>query len=238
MEQARPSLLPMATWVMFLIPFAVGYPWFIDYALGRYGVRAVAVAALAMGSVNVLLSWRRSRRSDHPKLVLAAQFCGLALTACAAVLPARWPLLLVPGIIQLFLAVIFWQSLSVGYSMIERAARLIEPHAPVWISGYCRTVTFVWGVFFLINAVLVVVLVISGSEQLWARYSGGGLCLAAFALHGVETVVRKIWFRNYGTSLIDQIFRRFFPPEKTERGRRSMAYIRKMRQQLGMEMPP
>jgi len=228
----------MTTWVMLLIPFAVAYPWIVDYAIARYGVRAVALTALLMGGVNLLSSWRRARRSDHPKLVLAAELCAISLAACAAALPARWPLMLVPGVIQLFLAVIFWQSLSLERSMFERVARMIEPHAPDWIAGYCRRATACWSAFFLLNAAVVLGLAIFGSEESWTRYAGGGLYLAAFAMHGVETVVRKIWFRHYGASPIDYIIRPLFPPEKTERGRRSMAYIRDMRQRLGMEMPP
>ena len=122
--------------------------------------------------------------------------------------------------------------------MFERVARMLEPHAPEWISGYCRKATAFWSAFFLLNAALTFGLAILGSEELWTRYTGGVLYLAAFALHGVETIVRKIWFRNYGTSPVDRIIRTLFPSENTVRGRRSMAYMREMRQRLGMEMPP
>ena len=227
----------MAAWVMLLIPFAIGYPWIVDFALTRYGVRVVALVALALGSISLLASWRRSRRSDHPKLVLCAQLCGLSLAALAATLAARWPLLLVPGLIQLFLALIFWRSLALERSMVERVARMMQPYAPEWISGYCRGVTALWTLFFLLNAALILALALLASETAWTRYTGGGLYLVALALQGVEAAARKLWFRNYGNSPIDRLIRRLFPPEDTERGRRSMAHIREMRQRLGMEMP-
>jgi hypothetical protein len=52
-----------------------------------------------------------------------------------------------------------------------------------------------------------------------------------------DWLVRKWHFRYYGPGPIDRVLRKLLPPENTEVGRRSLAYIQKMRAELGMPPP-
>ena len=50
------------------------------------------------------------------------------------------------------------------------------------------------------------------------------------AVTGVEFLFRKTWFRYYARSgPVERLWSILFPAERTERGRRSMEYIRRMR---------
>jgi hypothetical protein len=58
------------------------------------------------------------------------------------------------------------------------------------------------------------------------------------ALCGADFLVRKWWFRYYyHNNFFDRVWSRLFPAEDTEMGRRSMAFIRAKRKELGMPPP-
>ena len=113
-------------------------------------------------------------------------------------------------------------------SLIERAARFLQPRAPDFIRSYCRKVTGLWGVLFALTRSFIAGLVFADAADSWRAFTGWG----AYSLVGVATVVeyfvRKSWFRYYGAHPVDRLWARLLPPEKTERGRRSLAYIRQM----------
>ncbi len=209
------------------------YPFALEGALARYGVRAVAGFLLATGVVGLAWRWRA-----HAAPVLRATQIGiLALLAGAAALGTKHPLLYVPAVIQLGLAATFAASLREEHSIVERMAHLMQPYLPDWIRPYCRVVTALWSIFFLGNAVAITALAATGALEAWRTWTGLGLYAVAMVLQGVETVFRKSWFRAFDEGPVDRVFRRIFPPQRTDRGRRSMEYIRKMRIELGMEEP-
>jgi uncharacterized membrane protein len=232
---------PLAPWrppTLLFAALAVGgalflaYPFLIQEAEARFGARVVAAVFLALG----LLTFQghgptiplgdASRPFPVPFLGALRVGC-LALLAGALVTGDRRWLLLVPAAIQVFLAAVFAASLR-DVPVIERAARFLQPRAPDFIRPYCGKVTLLWAGLFGVNALLMGVLVFTDASDSWRAFTGWG----AYALMGVVTVAeyfaRKIWFRYYGGHPIDRLWARLLPPENTERGRRSLAYIRRM----------
>jgi len=111
---------------------------------------------------------------------------------------------------------------------VETVARWIEPHLPDFTRGYCRVITVLWSLYFALAA--------SGIGAVAALEPGAWRTASVpvyFGAVGIlslgEFVFRKIWFRHYTSRRIDRAFARFFPPERTARGRRSEAYIDRMR---------
>lgn len=223
---------PPAVGFAFLAVLGVmAYPLLLDAALARFGVRLVAGALLASGAIGLTWRWR----SMTIPALRSTQLVILVLLAAASFRADATALRFVPAVIQAGLAAGFVATLRDEDSVVERMAHFMQPYLPDWVRPYCRVVTGLWAVFFLGNAVAIAALVVSGQIEAWRSWTGIGLYVTAMVLQGIEAVFRKSWFRAFDEGPIDRVFRAIFPPERTERGRRSLEYIRAMRIELGMD---
>jgi len=202
--------------------FFLGYPLIVYFAYTRLGARALATLLFALYGISLAIRFRGSMAEIGR---LLRKHVGLAiLIGIAYATGDSRVLLFTPAIVSLYLLWIFSASLRDGMPMIERFARIVEGDLPDFTIPYCRKVTIVWCVFLATNALCVVVLALAAPIEWWALYSG----LIAYLLVGTlvvgEFAVHKIWFRYFGSGLLDRALRRLFPPEHTANGRRSLAY--------------
>jgi uncharacterized membrane protein len=209
---------------------ALVYPLATERALAAFGPRAAAAVVLAVGALSLVAG--RARR-DLPGPGLASRAALLVLPALALAAGRDVFLRLVPALLQALLAIFFARSLRGGGSLFEDAARIVQPWAPDFIRSYCRKATLVFAALFAGQAVALAVLVVRPPVQGWATASSAIVWGPLGALFAVEWAVRKAWFRHYGRNPVDRLLRILMPPERTERGRRSLAYIERMHQELG-----
>jgi uncharacterized membrane protein len=210
------------------------YPWLIDTAFARFGTRPVAALALLLTLVGGVGPLSRGGRLEIPSVPGLPS--GLALLPAAALLTgdARF-LFLVPAGVYLWLALMAGQSLREEVSLIERFARILQPRAPEFIRPYCRKVTALWGIAFLAASVIIAGLVAIGAVEERRAFTAYGLWVPVGLLSLVEYAVRKAWFRYYGGGVLDAVWAALLPAENTERGRRSLAYIRDARARMRAE---
>ena len=120
-------------------------------------------------------------------------------------------ILALPSLVSLGFLWAFGRTLSMQQTFVEKIASSQTPDLSEREVKYCRIVTQVWCVFFLLNAFIGLVLAGWASSTAWALYTG----LIAYWLIGllfaVEFVVRKYLFRRYGDSLFDRFMERIFP---------------------------
>jgi len=216
--------------------FAMAYPAAVARALDVFGVRAVAAAVTCTGLVSFAAA---PTRAPLPGLGPLPRAGLLALPALAALTGAAVWLRLVPAGIQALCAGVFLASLQGGGSLLQDMARRIHPYAPDFIAGYCRKATVVYAALFALQALGLAALALRPPPETgtWALWSSLVLWLPPLVLSAVEWIVRKAWFRYYGPGPVDRLLRRLLPPERTARGRRSLAYVRRMRHELGMPPP-
>jgi uncharacterized membrane protein len=208
----------------------VVYPWAIDAALARFGTRPVAAVLLALTLLGGGLPFGPARmpREALPRVPgFPAAIAALLLVALVS--GDLRALFLVPAVLHLWLALLCAASLREPHSLIERAARLLQPRAPEFIRSYCRLVTALWAALFAVNAAAIAWLVFQGTPEARRAFSAWGVWTPMAAVSAVEYVVRKSWFRYYAGGLVDRIWAAWLPAENTERGRRSLAYIREAR---------
>jgi uncharacterized membrane protein len=214
------------------------YPWAIDAALARFGVRPVAAALLGLallgGASPLRLGGVTERRIDFPRVPGFPGAFAVLLAAALASGDVRC-LLLVPAAVYLWLALLAAASLREPPSLIERAALFLQPRAPDFIRPYCRKVTALWCVLFAATAAAIAWLVASGDDEARRSFSSFGLWLPFGALSAVEYAVRKAWFRYYAGGALDRVWAALLPAENTARGRRSLAYIREARARMRAE---
>lgn len=225
-----PALVTLCGLGLLLATF---YPLLAEAALERWGVRALASVLLFVG-VASLLGLRRVASAVNVSWGQRAAL--LALPATAAATADALFLRAVPAAIQFAIALAFALSLRGGSSILQQTARRIHPYAPDFIGPYCRKSTAVFAAIFAAQGVALAWIAWQAPPG-WAFTSGWLAWAPVVAASLVEWAVRKSWFRYYGDGPLDRRLRKWFPPENTEVGRRSLDYVRRMRAELGMPPP-
>ena len=215
---------------------ATVYPPAAERALASVGVRPVAGVLLAIGLGSLLL-WRRLDATG--RIPVSSRAALLALPIFSAATGDELYLRLVPAAIQLGIAALFLHSLRGGGSLFLDAARTLHPYAPDFIAPYCRRSTALFAGIFIAQAIGVAWLAfrLPPGASGWGFASGVAVWVPTLVATLADWVVRKWHFRYYGPGPVDRLLRRLMPPENTEAGRRSLAYIRRMRAELGMPPP-
>jgi uncharacterized membrane protein len=199
---------------------AIVYPWAIDFVLERVGVRATAFALAVFAALPLIARGPAAGRGR----VAAVGF--VAILATAALLDDRRALQLLPAWVYLGLAVFCLENAREDESILERSVRRVIPEAPLFIRGYCRVLTGLWGGFFGLSALAIAALACFGTPERWRAFTSREVWLAMAAVMVAEFFVRKTWFRYYfHNGPFERFWSRLFPAEATERGRRSLAYI-------------
>jgi uncharacterized membrane protein len=228
----RPTL---RTWLggLLLAGVLVVYPWLIDAALARLGTRWVAAGLLALALLGgaLPLASRGSERAPLPRVPGFPAAIALPLVAALVGGDVR-ALFLVPAAVHLWLCLLCAASLREPISLIERAARFLQPRAPDFIRSYCRKVTALFAALFAASAAAIAWLVFEGTPEARRAFSAWGVWTPLAVFSAVEYVVRKVWFRYYAGGFLDRLWAAWLPAENTERGRRSLAYIREKRAEM------
>jgi uncharacterized membrane protein len=237
-ERVRQALGFALLGVLF-VALAVVYPPLVAAALERFGVRTVAAFAALAAAGGAALRLRFGHvLPDFPRSqpLGPGQSLGVLVLLGAAIATGQrsW-LLLLPALAYAYLAWTFWMSLGGEVSIVQRAALVIQPRSPDFIAAYCRAVTALWAALFAVFALAIAGLAIAAPLEVWRAFTGP----VAFALVSVllagEFLFRKWWFRHYEDHAFDRLLSRFMPAEETERGRRSVAFIRDMKARMQAE---
>ncbi len=113
------------------------------------------------------------------------------VTALVVATNERLMLLLYPVLLNLALCLSFAWTLKQGPSMIERFARLQEHDLDERGQRYCRKVTVIWCVFFVLNASIAMSLVWKGTLAQWTLYNGVISYILIGSLMAGEWLYRK-----------------------------------------------
>jgi len=92
--------------------------------------------------------------------------------------------------------------------MIERYATLQQPDLTAGEKAHCLTWTWIWVVFFVVNAGVAEALALGATMDAWAAYSGGIAYVLMGLLFAVEYVVRKARFDRFGGGPLDRALAR------------------------------
>ena len=210
------------------------YPVLVWLALQQASPRAVAaVMVVGFAAAAGAAMWR----TDELLSLVLRRFGILAVLAMMAVVfDDPLALKLLPALTHLWLLGTFAATLRQGPPFAEQFARRAHGgDLPAFLQPYTRSVTIVWSVFFAINAVVYTWLAVAAPLDAWAFYTGFGCYALVFILIAGEYVFHKVHFRYYENGWTDRIWRRLFPPEGSERGRRSLAWQAARRSGAGPE---
>lgn len=186
------------------------YPVAVYVGLTRFSARGLGLL-LALLLLPGLIAKVRSARREDLLVALRLPLSIVSLLMLAAIFDDARFVFALPILINLALLLQFASSLR-GTPLVERFARMQEPELSQPQIAYCRGVTKVWCVFFVLNAGTSAALALWAPLAWWTLYNG----LLAYGLIGLlaasEYVVRKARFRDYGSGLHDRLLARLFPP--------------------------
>jgi uncharacterized membrane protein/predicted hotdog family 3-hydroxylacyl-ACP dehydratase/3-hydroxymyristoyl/3-hydroxydecanoyl-(acyl carrier protein) dehydratase len=193
------------------IVLGVAYPFLIWTGLSRFEPRVLGVFVLAFFALRFGLQRPSHAFAAARALLLPAVTVGLVISA---VLVWNDPLglLLMPVAISLGFLVAFLASLRAEQPMVERFARIqVKDLTPSEVV-YCRSVTWVWCGFFVLNAAIATTLAATGRIDAWAFYTGFANYILMGMLFAGEYVYRHARFRRYLGGFADPVLMHFFPP--------------------------
>ncbi len=183
------------------------YPALVYLALTHWSLRGGGLLLVGV-VIGAFVMRARGRRRAELWAVARLPLAVVGLIVLGVVLNDPVYVLLMPVLINAALLVGFGVTLRQPVSMVERFARLQHPDLPDAHLPYCRKVTLVWCVFFVVNGTIAAGLALWAPVSWWALYTG----IIAYALMGCmftgEYIVRKVRFREFGTGLHDRALRR------------------------------
>ena len=190
--------------------FLATYPVIVYFGITHWNPRAVALS-LSLVLVAMLPIRYRNRPREHLWAVVRVPLSVLALLILAALMNDRRLVLALPVLVNAVLLLHFASSLRGAVPVVERLARLEQPELSPSEVRYCRSVTWLWVSFFVVNGLVAGVLAVTGPLSLWAVYTG----LVSYLLIGVvftgEFIVRRARFRRFGNGLHERLLKRILP---------------------------
>ncbi len=160
----------------------LAYPLAIYFGLGHAEPKWMALALVALAAAR---AW-----TTRQPLWLAAG-ADAALLGLASWLGNAWlPLKLYPALVNAVLLAVFATSLLRPPSIVERLARLTEPHLPPAGVAYTRGVTQVWCGFFAVNGTLALVFMPEPhgafTVELPGAYAGAAVAVSVRLVEGSD----------------------------------------------------
>lgn len=181
----------LATLLIVLLTLA--YPFIVYFGLARFGPVVLAVILLVIMVLRALLTRRGS--SLKQQIPLLAALTLVSLGAWFRKDPRFF--YYYPVLVSFTMLGLFGFSLRKPPSMIERFARMTEPHFPPEAVSYCRKVTMVWCAFFLTNGLIALGTALHGDLKIWTVYNGFMSYLFMGLLFGIEYMVRRAVKRKH-----------------------------------------
>lgn len=139
------------------------------------------------------LRWQVLRR-QHNALSHVMGWLALAgalLCISSQLLRSQHLLLWYPLAVNLAMLLVFGSSLWSAMPLVERIARLREPHLPLAAVRYTRRVTQLWCLFFIGNGSMALVTCLLGDLRLWTLWNGAISYLLIGTLMAGEWLVRQ-----------------------------------------------
>lgn len=189
----------------------IASPWVLYLTLSQRRLDLAALLLIGWGLLRaapIVLAAEREHRLAALQLPLIA--LGFALLGW--LLQEDLWLLILPSATQAAFALVFLRSLRTT-PLIERFARMVKQELSPPELAHCRRWTGLWAGYLFALAAIGLVLARWASLATWTLYVGLVNYLLIGALFGVEYLVRKIQFRDYGKNPIDLLLSKLFPSQ-------------------------
>ena len=163
------------------------YPFFVYFGLSKYGPSVFALLLFALMVIRVAVKGSYHEPSQWLQLSVIGIFCCVVI-----LLNSEFLLRFYPVIMSLGFSMLFAFSLTSKTTLVERFAKMTRQDYPQQALGYMRSLTKVWAVLLLFNAMIAAYTACCASLKFWTLYNG---FLAYFLIAGF--VLFEYIFRCY-----------------------------------------
>jgi uncharacterized membrane protein len=204
-------ILPYKKMIAVILPaLGILYPVLIYFGIHVISLRTLALL-LGLAFIFILISQLKHDRQNH---LLIPTVLGILLCLLGAFLNHPRFMLYLPVLFSISFLIAFGYTLLYPPSMIEIFASMVVPQQSRKEVEYCRRVTIIWVMFFLLNGTLSSFTACCTSLALWSLYNGLISYLAMGILFAAELCFRYWRFRQYVGLRTDFIFKKLFPPRE------------------------
>lgn len=170
---------------------ALAYPFLVYFGLTYFDARGLALVLIGLAGARLALlgAGRRGLPLLWALLLSLTAVVLIGLLVLVSGSPAH--LRFYPVAINAAMLLLFGVTLLRPPSMIERIARLREPHLPPAAVHYTRVVTEVWCGFFLLNGGIALYTALFADLGAWTLYNGAIAYVLMALLFAGETLVRR-----------------------------------------------
>jgi uncharacterized membrane protein len=186
------------------------YPFLFYVGMSHWNLRTVAGSLLVVLVPVVALRYFDRERAKSLSL-LSVPLTVVGFVVLAALVDDRRFILVLPVLVNVVLLAQFLASLFGPQSLVEGVARLVQPQLSDAEVSYCRSVTWLWVVFFALNGSIAGLLAVRGPMSLWAAYTGVISYVLLGVVFALEFLVRRIRFGRFGEGPHDRLLKRIWP---------------------------
>jgi uncharacterized membrane protein len=180
------------------------YPFLFYVGIARWNLRMVAaVLLLVLVPVFAVRFRNRKRATSAATLLISVTVASFLILAVLS--NDRRFILAFPVVVNAVLFLQFASSLWTSQPLVERIARLVQSELSPAEVSYCRSVTWLWVLFFVLNGSIAAILALTGPLSLWAAYTGVVSYLLIGATFTGEFLVRRIRFGGFGDGPHDRL---------------------------------
>ena len=195
--------------ILFALLF-LAYPALVYFGTLHFSPRIVSLTIILC----LILRLFSSSRNRLAKIVLPATLVGLSLCVVSALLDNEVYMQYLPVIYSVLFFLAFGSTLLRPPSMIEVFARSVAPSLSPKEVSYCKTITFIWVLFFVINGLISAITVYFATFKFWVYYNGFIAYILMFLIFVSEFLYRHWKFRRYVGLPTDHFLKKIFPPIK------------------------
>ena len=210
MAEDTASMLKKLTHIL-LVGGAVLYPLVMYVGLKTFSPRVVAIlfGAVIMAGLVVKM------RGPYTLRLMAPGLGVMLLCLISALFNHVYLMLYLPVLISFSLLLSFGYSLLCPPTMVAIfAQRITDVPLNDEQLRYCRLVTLIWVMFFVLNSAVAGLTACCAAFEVWSLYNG----LISYGVIGllftVELFYRNWRFRRYVGSPTDAFFKKLFPPRE------------------------
>jgi uncharacterized membrane protein len=186
------------------------YPFLFYLGMGHWHLRVVAASLLAVLTPAFALRYV-DRERERPLSLVSIPLTVAGFVLLSALVDDRRFILALPVLVNLVLLAQFLASLFRPRSIVERFARLVQPELSPAEVRYCRSVTWLWVLFFAFNGSVAALLALRGPMSLWAAYTGVFSYVLIGLVFALEFLVRRARFGRFSDRPHDRLLKRLWP---------------------------
>ncbi|MCL1815265.1 MAG: AMP-binding protein [Treponema sp.] len=207
--------------IVLIVTAAVFYPGLIFYFLviQKIDLRMFSLFVMAFALLAFIAGTSKNKKkqglSFFWNFLLLFGLGALCLIVNSVVILKLYPLLMNVLFLAAFSSTLFFPPAMVFRFAVMQDKSIQGSLNEKKINAYCRKITLIWCIFFVLNGSMAAYTIFSGSDVLWSAYNGGVSYILMGALFAGEYIARKMMQKKMPRAVPLSVFKHNSRPLST-----------------------